>query len=180
MSPKQKILIVLLSVLAVALVYRLANPFRQATVDRLTYAPARSVTAEQAQKLGKPQNTILLDLLQTPAEPSVVVRRDLFGKPSAARPDSVDNQIPPQPILPPRPKSAVEQVREHLQRFKTFGSFKHGSSRYLFLERGKQVLVVTKGDRIDGKYEVLEVAEKSVTISTEDYEEPIKIDFDEL
>ena len=67
-----------------------------------------------------------------------------------------------------------------MQRFKTFGSFQHGQASYLFLERGKQVLVVTRGDRIDGKYEILEVTEKSVTISAPNLEEPLTIDFDEL
>ena len=43
MNQKQKILLGLLVTLAIALAYRLTNPFEQETVDRLTYTRATKV-----------------------------------------------------------------------------------------------------------------------------------------
>ena len=83
------------------------------------------------------------------------------------------------PAPKPRPQSDHEKIKEHFQQFKAFGSYQHGKKIYLFLERGKQVLVVSRGDRIDGKYEITEVTEKSATISAVGLSTPLKMDFDE-
>lgn len=180
MNRNKKILFGLIAVLALAVAYRLANPFQQETVDRLTYAPARSVASDAKETDFQNQGKVRLDLLRSPPTAEVAVRRDLFQPAADAQPSAANNRQPRQPAPPPQPKNPEQKIREHFQRFKTFGSFRHGKDTYLFLERGKQVLVVTQGDRIDGKYEVLEVAEKSVTISAPDAETPLTIDFDEL
>lgn len=178
MNRKQKILLGLLAILALALAYRLTNPFEQATVDRLTYSRATKVIPVKS--AAESREEVRLDLLQSPPRFDVVVQRDLFRPPAAAIP-AAKNVDQPQASEPkPPPKTEGQKIQEHFQDFKTFGSYRHGNEIYLFLERGKQVLIVTRGDRIDGKYEITDLAEKSITITTQGLSAPLKIDFDEL
>ncbi len=180
MNQKEKILLGLLVTLAIALAYRLTNPFEQETVDRLTYARATKVASVKAPGAAPHQAQVRLDLFRSPPQSSVTIQRDLFRPPSASKPAGEENMKPKAPAPKPRPKSDRENIQEHFQRFKAFGSYQHGKKIYLFLERGKQVLVVSRGDRIDGKYEIIEVTEKSATISAEGLSTPLKVNFDEL
>ena len=178
MNRKQKILLGLLVILALALAYRLTNPFEQETVERLTYGRAtRVVPAESATES---RAEVRLDLLQSPPGFNVAVQRDLFRPPSASMPTIKDDGQPQVPRPTPPPKTESQRVHEHFRNFKTFGSYRHGDEIYIFLERGKQVLIVTRGDRIDGKYEITDLAEKSITITMQGLPAPLKIDFDEL
>jgi hypothetical protein len=180
MNQKQKLLLGLLVILAIALVYRLMNPFEQGTVDRLTYARATKVAPAKSADPSPHQTQVRLDLFKSPPQSNVTVQRDLFRPPSIAKPSGKDNMKPRAPAPKPQPKSDREKIQEDFQRFKTFGSYQHGKKIYLFLQRGKQVLVVSRGDRIDGKYEITEVAEKSATISAKGLSTPLKVIFDEL
>lgn len=180
MNQKQKILLGLLVTLAIALAYRLTNPFEQETVDRLTYARATKVPSAKAAGASQHQAQVRLDLLNSPPRRQVTIQRDPFRPPTAPKPSGKDKSKPKAPPPKPRPKSDHEKIKEHFQKFKAFGSYRHGDKKYLFLQRGKQVLVITPGDRIDGKYDITEVNEKSATISAKGLSEPLKINFDEL
>jgi hypothetical protein len=178
MNQKQKILIGLLVTLAIALAYRLTNPFEQETVDRLTYTRATKVAVTRNTDAAPHQAEVRLDLLRLPPQKTVSVQRDPFRPPSVPKPAGEDK--PASQAQKPQPKSDREKIIEHFQRFKTFGSYRHGDTIYLFLQRDKQVLVVSRGDRIDGRYDITDVAEKSATISAKGLSTPLKIDFDEL
>jgi Tfp pilus assembly protein PilP len=178
MNQKQKILLGLLVTLAIALAYRLTNPFEQGTVDRLTYTRATKVVAAKDADASPHQAEVRLDLLRSPPQKTVSIQRDPFRPPSVPKPAGEDKPAPQAPK--PRSKSEREKIEEDFRRFKTFGSYQHGEDFYLFLERGKQVLVVSRGDLIDGKYKITEVAEKSATISAKGLSAPLKINFDEL
>jgi len=178
MNQKQKILLGLLVTLAIALAYRLTNPFEQETVDRLTYTRATKVASAKDAGATQHQAEVRLDLLRSPPQKTVSIQRDLFRPPSAPQPAGEDKPAPQ--ASKPRPKSDREKIQEHFERFKTFGSYRHGDTTYLFLQRGKQVLVVSRGDRIDGQYDITDVTEKSATISAKGLSTPLKIDFDEL
>jgi len=180
MSQKHKILLGLCVVFAIALAYRLMNPFEQETVERLTFARATRVGPPQASGFMQPHAELRLDLFRSPPESRVTIQRNLFQKPTTPKRASADKPKPrAQKPLPP-PKSDRQKIEEHFRRFKAFGSYRHGRTAYLFLQRGKQVLVVTQGDRIDGKYIVKEVSEKSATITANNLPDPLKINFDEL
>ena len=68
MNRKQKILLGLLVTLAIALAYRLTNPFEQETVDRLTYARATKVAAAKDAGASPHQAEVRLDLLRSPPQ----------------------------------------------------------------------------------------------------------------
>ena len=178
MNRNKKILLGLLATLAIAIAYRLTNPFEQATTDRLTFGRATKVTSAKTAEESTAQIQIRLDLLQSPPQESVTVHRDLFRPPTVLKAAKREN--PKTPAPEPVPQSAREKIQEQFKRFKRFGSYQHGKKIYLFLERGKQVLIVTRGDRIDGKYEITDVTEKSVTIASRELSEPLEIHFDEL
>jgi hypothetical protein len=178
MNRNKKILLGLIATLALALAYRLTNPFEQGTTDRLTFARATKVTSPKTADEAPAQMQIRLDLLRSPPQESVTVHRDLFRPPAV--PKAAKLEGPKASAPEPAPQSAREKIQEEFMRFKRFGSYQHGKQIYLFLERGKQVLIVTRGDRIDGKYEITDVTEKSVTIASRELSEPLEIHFDEL
>lgn len=180
MKRNHKILLGLLAILALALIYRLTNPFEQGTVERLTHTPAKRVAAKRADSAARLEARVRLDLLQSPPRQEVTIQRNLFDPPPAAEPPDENESETPPATPESRPLSAREEIQAHFQRFKSFGVYHHGRETYLFLQRDKQVLVVTHGDRIDGKYEITEVAENSVTIKAQELPAPLKIDFEEL
>ncbi len=180
MSQKHKILIGLCVILAIALTYRLMNPFEQETIERLTFARATKVPPPQTGGSMQSQAELRLDLFRSPPLSPVTIQRDLFQKPTLPEPVSGDKPKPKTKKPTPPPKSDRQKTEEHFRRFKTFGSYRHGPNVYLFLQRGKQVLVITRGDRIDGKYFVQEVSEKAATITAANLTDPLKINFDEL
>ena len=65
MNQKQKILLGLLVTLAIALAYRLTNPFEQETVDRLTYTRATKVAPTRNTDAAPHQAEVRLDLLRS-------------------------------------------------------------------------------------------------------------------
>ena len=180
MDRKQKLLVGLIALLGLALAYRLTHPFDQGTVDRLTYARATKVAAAQAEGDASAQGVVRLDLLQSPPEVGVAVQRDLFRPPTENRSVDTDEMQATEPEPEPPPRTARQMIEEHFESFKIFGSYRRGETIYLFLVRGKQVLIVTRGDRIDGKYGITDLDEKSATISAQGLATPLKISFDEL
>ena len=176
MPRKQKILLGLLVALALALVYRLTNPFEQETVDRLPYARATRVTPPQSASASGTE--LHLALLESPPKHEITIQRDLFQPPKAAASSATTNTPQPSAPMPP-PKTERDLVQDYFRNFKAFGSYRYGDEIYIFLERGKQVLIVTRGDRIDGKYTITDLTEKSITVTAKGLSQPLKIDFDE-
>jgi hypothetical protein len=72
------------------------------------------------------------------------------------------------------------QVEQELNDFKSFGYLESSKGITLFLERGKQILVVRKGDRIDGKYIVKDITSKELTLTAMAINEDIHIDISQL
>jgi hypothetical protein len=167
-------------ILVIALIYRLTNPFEQETIERLTYAPATKVSTGKT-TLGSPdRESVMVGIMDATPGNDNTVRRDLFRPANAGQAPVESSAASPPPASTPPPISEIEKVQEHFRRFKAFGSYRRGEKQYLFLQRGKQVLVIKRGDRIDGKFEVIEVADKSATIAAQNISEPLKINFDEL
>jgi hypothetical protein len=178
---KQKLLIGLVVVLAALLAYRAVKPFRQPTVDKLTYGRASKIVSSAVKsgagpETGPPPHT-MTHLLAAPEPLSDEVIRDPFRRPAA------DVEPAPQPAAPPPPPSEVtpdERARERLGRFKAFGNFRQDGREALFLQRGKQILVVRAGDRIDGRYKIDAIDGAAVVISSPDLPHPFEFKFEEL
>jgi hypothetical protein len=190
MDNKKKLLTVLLFVLAALLVYRLMNPFRQQRVDQLTYTgksagESRPVDSQNS-PMGLPQEAdFLLGLLQTPPERSGRVTNPGFWgpgdrplqdeSPPGTEPDSDAGADSANATLDP-----TLQVKQDLSQFRIFGFFKSRGELALFMERGKEILVVRKGDRIDGVYLVADITPQVLTIRAENIDEAVHIDLGEF
>jgi hypothetical protein len=177
LEKKQKLLIGLAVLLALALIYRLATPYRQPTVAKLTYGRTNPVAAAPANgsdsDAARPPTKIQTALLTAPALLESKVLRDPFRRPEPKTAPRPPEQRPEAPeALPWTPD---ERAKEQLGRFKAFGD-----RTSLFLQRGKQVLVVTIGDRIDGRFAVESIDGRGVLVTAPDIPEPIRFEFEEL
>ncbi|MFY9943686.1 MAG: hypothetical protein WAK57_16030 [Desulfobacterales bacterium] len=191
MDNKKKLLIVLLFVLAALVVYRLMNPFRQDRVAQLTHTGkgagedrvASTQSSPAAGQLKDPD--FLLALLQHPPQHSGRVLTPGFWEPGGGLPGG---ESPPETEPDPdaaaasavTPLDPALQVKQELGQFRIFGFFKSRGELALFMERGKEILVVRKGDRIDGVYRVEEITPQVLTIRAENIDEAIHIDLGEL
>ena len=182
LDKKQKLLIGLAVLLALTLIYRLATPYRHPTVAKLTYGrtnPIAATPANAAKSDGaRPPTKIQTARLTAPAPLEQRVLRDPFRRPAPQAAPRPPEQRPETPeALPLTPD---ERVKEKLGRFKTFGTFAQGDRTSLFLQRGKQVLVVTNGDRLDGRFTIEAIDGRSVLVTTPDGPEPFRFEFEEL
>ena len=180
---QHKILIGLVLFLVVLLMYRVLNPYRQETVARLTYGRTTKITPS-APKTAYGRNaqrptTVMTALFTNPPRVVAKTNRDPFRK--AAQPAPVRASQPVNPKPPPAAKpSALDQAKKRLGRFKVFGSFRQKERKSLFLQRGKQVLVITEGDRIDGKFKIESIDGNTAVVSTSDLDTPFEFEFEEL
>ena len=179
---QHKILIGLSVILAIMLTYRVVNPFRQQTVSQLTYGRTNKIITPQENRLTSNASDrltrIKTDLLLPPPMVDLTIYRDPFRRPPkapTANAPKPDREKPVPPI-----KTPDELAREALQRFKVFGSFRQGDQEALFLQRGKQVLIINVGDRIDGKFKIEAIDGRTVIVSAAELEGPIQFEFEEL
>jgi hypothetical protein len=181
---QHKILIGLVLFLAVLLTYRAFNPYRQKTVSKLTYGRTTKITpSPQKATLGpdaQRPTTVMTALFKNPPRVDVNTHRDPFRKAEPFAPARTIEPVNPRPQTPPRRQSPLEQAKERLGRFKVFGSFSQGERASLFLQRGKQVLVISAGDRLDGKFKIESIDGNTVVVSTSDIEAPFDFQFEEL
>jgi hypothetical protein len=187
MDNKKKLLTVLLFLLAALVVYRLMNPFRQERVAQLTHTgkgggesrKADSPTSSAAQLKDADFH---LALLQHPPQHSGRVLNPGFWGPGdrSLFVESPPPETAPDPDAATAPEVAlldpVLQVKQELSQFRIFGFFKSRGELALFMERGKEILIVRKGDRIDGVYLVEEITPQVLTIRAENIDEAVHID----
>ena len=121
---QHKLLIGLILILALLLVYRIANPLRPQTVAQLTYGRANKIIVSQpsAKTNQAPDRVtqINTNLLTSPPPLDLKVQRDPFR-----RPPPVTVAPPPEPVAPkPAPPVVTPEARarEALGRVKVFGS----------------------------------------------------------
>lgn len=182
MDNPKKLLIVLTLILAVMLAYRVFNPLEQATVAKLTYGRTNKIASSATNANGSPGTApptrAMAHLSAVPEPLGDEVYRDPFRRPVGK--DS--NVARPAPTPPPAPRIATpdERAREQLGRFKTFGTFRQNGRESLFLQRGKQILVVNVGARIDGQYEIQAINGPTVVIMAPGLPQPFEFKFDEI
>ena len=191
MDNKKKLLIVLLFVLVALVAYRLMNPFRQERVDQLTYTGKGSGESRQVDSqsspMGLPQEADFLPgLLQQPPQRSGRVTTPGFWGPGDRPPQGESAS----PESAPDSDAGVDsadatldptlRVKQELSQFRIFGFYKSRGELALFMERGKEILVVRKGDRIDGVYLVENITPQVLTIRAENIDEAVHIDLGEF
>lgn len=183
---KKTILLVLLCIFVLSVTYRLLNPFEQKRVKNLTFTGG-TAPATGGKKLSGPLDlpsgdlSIRLDLLSDRRIHSGKVEKNIFfaRKAEPAKEEPVDLKEAPPPKME-QSITALEkkrlQVQQELSLFKTFGFLELDNEKTLFLERGKDIFIIRKGDRINGKYQVKEISEDMLTLRAEEINEDIHID----
>ncbi|MBN1848459.1 MAG: hypothetical protein JW932_07730 [Deltaproteobacteria bacterium] len=188
---KKIILIILLCIFAFSLAYRLTHPFKQERVESLTYqGNARSVTGKERppKDVEAPLTGgyVRMDLLNNHLKYSREVQRNIFFSipQSNVSPNGVEQRGALQPVKTeqtiPLEVARRLQVQQELNDFKSFGYLESDEGITLFLERGKQILVVRKGDRIDGKYVIKDITQDELTITAMTINEDVHIDISQL
>lgn len=181
MDRNQKILAALIVVFVLILGYRLFNPYEQPTVSKLTYdgqKPAgRSTEPDTASAAPSDALHLATDYYLKPERLKAVAKRDPFSK---FRPPAPAATAPKATAPPPKPRTPEDVARDAFKAFKAFGSFSHEEENVLFLQRQKQVILVRKGDLIDGRYAVEDFSEDTVTVTAEELEGPLMIRLEEL
>lgn len=179
---KKAMLAVCLCLLAISVTYRLLNPYRQETVaspaSQRSHSPAPKAdlkTHEQASVLF--DREVRVELFLNPPIHSGMVRKNVFQKQeeSASTSDMGSEESLAQPNSAPEVDMRL-QVQEELSKFKTFGYLQGKEEKVLFLERGKDILMIREGDRLDGKYLVKTITEKLLIIRAESIGEDVRIE----
>jgi len=183
MDRKKKILYALAILLGLSLTYRTFHPFEQKEVASLKYhdgaqgRTSRKMPEKRTNSHGPP--SIKLSLLEKPAERSRDVLRNLFFE---QKPEPQVKKMDPTPVLSkpeptkPAPPDPMETVNRELGKMKVFGYYEGLGHMKLFVERGKEILVISEGDKIDGKYLVKEIGDAWVTLRAEHIGQDVHID----
>ncbi len=190
MDKKKTILVVLVALFVVSVVYRYRHPFQQQRVSQLKYAPAREKTAARSgarvqrsmQKMpGYPRLANLDLFLHPPRHSGAVIRNPFFE--NEGRKEELPSGPPPRPVpVARKPKEVEDPVQvatRELSRFRVFGSFESDGQIVLFIERGRDILVVRKGDWIDGRFQVKEITPNSITIWAKEIKQDINVAVDD-
>ena len=167
----------------VVFTWRVFNPWRQERVTTLKYRNDGDVPVTRPADTGAveaPASGLAMALFLEPPRYTGRVLRDPFAfrkekpkpAPKVRRPQ---RKTPPKPAPKPAER-LMEKLSRELSRFKVFGFFESGGDKAVFLERGKQVLVVRKGDRLDGKYLVEEISAKAIRVKAVESGETLHID----
>jgi hypothetical protein len=183
MDRNKKILCALLVLLGLSIAYRLFHPYEQKEVvslksrDGAQGATIRKIPEKRANSHGPP--IIELPLLAKSAERSRDVLRNLFFEEKLVepvkKPDPTAKPSEPEPVKP-APPDPMETVNRDLGQMKVFGYYESLGHVKLFVERGREILVISKGDKIDGKYLVKEIGNRQVTLRAENIGEDVHID----
>jgi hypothetical protein len=162
------------------------NPFKQekVTVLRYTESHAQKTTPKsipaKAKNKSLSSSYVMLDLFTNPPKHSdKVIKNIFFKKKPAEKKTLIDSKFNMKTKVLPV-EDPVEKIKKDLSKFRIFGSHESGDKIVLFLERGKQIIVIRKGDRIDGKYLVEKITKQLVTISADNIDEKLHIDLGEL
>lgn len=161
------------------------NPFKQEKVTVLKYTGSHGQKTAQKSIPTKAKNKssssyVMLDLFTNPPKHSDKVIKNIFFKKKSAEKKTLIDSKHKMETKVSTVEDPVEKIKKDLSKFRIFGSHESGDKIVLFLERGKQILVIRKGDRIDGKYLVEKITKQLVTLSADNIDEELHIDLGEL
>lgn len=183
MDRNKKILYALVILLGLSISYRIFHPFRQKEANTLKYRDGaheraiRKTPEKQVNPNRLPE--VKWSLLENPAARSRDVIRNLFSEEVKAnavtRSDPEPERVEAEPTRPAAP-DPMETVNQELGQMKVFGYYESLGLMKLFVERGREILVISEGDKIDGKYLVKEIGSTRVTLRAEHIGQDVHID----
>lgn len=191
-NKKKNLLALLLLVFAIALIYRVTHPYKQPKVDALKYSgsgserPAVKSSGKDAGSSGSTveESLVKLEMFLNPPVHNRDKKRDLFSgqmgmEPSGATSKGTNGIVQSSGADTARTVSE-NRVEDDLSSFRSFGYMERNGERILFIEKGKQIMLVRKGDRIEGKYLVKEITKNELTLTVIPGNESVHIDLSGL
>lgn len=178
MNRQKMFLFILVIMLIAAAVYAYLRMPRQKTVDKLKYAPGRSVESVKNAPLKQDEGKLHLAVLDEPLTSFRGFRRNIFWLPPIANklklpPPPPPPPLPPPPLspLPPPPPPTVAQLEEdrakaEMAKFVFLGFLKKDGKKTIFVAKDKEIFVVKKGDKIANRYEVTNITDEVMTITS--------------
>jgi hypothetical protein len=87
---------------------------------------------------------------------------------------SIPVPLPPLPPPPPPPPSStpapppppISPVRAEMAKFTFLGFLKKEGRKTIFLSKGNEIILVKKGDKIDNRFEVTNLTDEALTITS--------------
>ena len=192
MDRKKKLLLVLVAIFIAFIFYRILHPFKQERVDQLTYTSKRTRDKEIKKpsvalnkKRSDAQIEVMLDLFRNPPRHDAKIIKNIFQKTIAKKmikPEDVIQEIETQkPVAAAfKKEDPLELLHRELSSLRVFGLYESKDEKFIFLERGNEVLVVRKGDRIDGKYLIEDITKEKLVLKVMQINEPVYIDISGL
>ena len=170
---RQKLsLFILLILLVVAIAYAFFRTPQQKKVDRLKYSPgALPATAPVNTAIKADDTKLHLELLDDKTASFSGFKRNIFRlaplkpKVTIPPPPPPPTSAPPTPPPPPPPPGKGELARAEMAKFKFLGFLKKDNRKTIFLSRNNEILLVKKGDKIAGQFEVADITEEFLTIN---------------
>jgi hypothetical protein len=173
MSRQKMVLALLLVIFAISVAYSLLRRPQQRTLDKLKYTPGVKADSARITDRSLDGRKLRLDLLDRELPRFSGFHRNIFRPifsdemhlPSVAA-KHVLPVSPPQPVIAPPPvvKSPAQVAMEDVGRFTFLGYLQKGNRRTIFLTKDNEIILLRKGDKISGKYEVAAISEEVMTI----------------
>jgi len=159
-------------------------------VDELTYSKEEGRTSivkksKQSNEHALAENLIKLERLTNPPPHSRDVINNIFFEEKDTQVNEKEDLKAESKIdIPEKIVSPVEEQRrkieQDLSRFKSFGYQESDGEILLFLEIGNRILIIRKGDIIDGKYIVKDITKEELTLTAKSINEDVHIDLGPL
>jgi hypothetical protein len=182
MIRQRAILAVLVALFICSLVYSFLRMPRQERVEKLTYQPGMiAQPAKPSQNSGSDDVRVRLDLLERAPGVLPTGGRNIFQSifavgsrkpsiplPSPPPPPEKKVEPPPQVAQVPSQPQVVEPtpLQRDMAKFTFLGFLKKENRKTIFLSTGKEILLVKKGDKISGRYDVTALTDEALTITS--------------
>ena len=187
MGKKHILFLVALVLLFVSIVYRAFNPFEQARVAALTYTvqkplPDRPETITKNRTNDHTDHETVSRFIE-PLPVSATIHQDLFAiyQPPRPLPAPETSPAPPlddTPLEDPEQdrRDRIQEAEREISGYRIFGIFEHETNMFVFLSKGKQVIVAGKGDLLEDKYRIDGIEKTHIRIMALHLNEPIHLD----
>lgn len=189
LKDKRKLIMAgLVCLFAVLLVYRLTHVYKQPRVTTLTYTkekpgPGNNEAVRKDIKTSAQEPMIISDRFLNPSAHSKEVKKNIFSEQAAVGDHEKvtgETTVDTKPVSESPAAIAENQIKDDLSTFRSFGYAERGGQKTLFIEKGKQIMLVRKGDRIEGKYIVQDITQKELTLLVIANNEIVHIDLSQL
>jgi hypothetical protein len=174
MNRQKMALALLLAVFAISVAYSFMRLPQQRSVVKLKYTTGMKVDSYRMINKAQDDYKLHLELLDREMPRFSGFRRNIFRPifsneiKLASIPKKPIKPAPPAPLPPPPPpvvKTPAQIAMEEVGQFAFLGYLQKENRKTVFLTKNNEIILVKKGDKVVGKYEVADINENMMTIA---------------